>query len=56
LYALAVGGTAGVRRMLTLLTEEFAETMVLTGHAAPDTIGPDAVLPPGPPYPARSHG
>ncbi|MGC0207058.1 alpha-hydroxy acid oxidase [Streptomyces levis] len=56
LYALAADGAAGVRRMLTLLTEEFAETMVLTGHAAPDTIGPDTVLPPVPPYPARSHG
>ncbi|AIJ15246.1 alpha-hydroxy acid oxidase [Streptomyces violaceoruber] len=70
LYALAVGGAAGVRRMLTLLTEDFADTMVLTGHAATGTIGPDTLAPPhhapphhGPPTaprPAphrdRSHG
>lgn len=70
LYALAVGGASGVRRMLTLLTEDFADTMVLTGHAATGTIGPDTLAPPhhapphhGPPTaprPAphrdRSHG
>ncbi|MFC8805804.1 alpha-hydroxy acid oxidase [Streptomyces anthocyanicus] len=60
LYALAVGGAAGVRRMLTLLTEDFADTMVLTGHAATGTIGPDTLAPPhhapphhGPPTPPR---
>ena len=65
LYALAVGGAAGVRRMLTLLTEDFADTMVLTGHAATGTIGPDTLAPPHhapptAPRPAphrdRSHG
>ncbi|MFI8491006.1 alpha-hydroxy acid oxidase [Streptomyces rubrogriseus] len=70
LYALAAGGGAGVRRMLTLLTEDFADTMVLTGHAATGTIGPDTLAPPysGPPHPGpptaprpaphrdRSHG
>ncbi|MDR3080488.1 MAG: alpha-hydroxy-acid oxidizing protein [Streptomyces sp.] len=56
LSARAVAGATGVRRMLTLLTEEFAETMVLTGHASTDTIGPDTVLPPGRPHPDRSQG
>ncbi|MGW0602038.1 alpha-hydroxy acid oxidase [Streptomyces sp. NPDC002776] len=56
LYALAVDGAAGVRRMLALLTEEFAETMVLTGHATADTIGPDTLLPPRRPYPDWSQG
>jgi 4-hydroxymandelate oxidase len=54
LHALAVGGATGVHRMLTLLTEEFAEAMVLTGHASPGTIGQDTVLRPGRPDPDRS--
>lgn len=56
LYALAVDGESGVHRMLTLLTEELAETMVLTGHATPDTVGPDVLLPPRRPYPDWSQG
>ncbi|NEC71107.1 alpha-hydroxy-acid oxidizing protein, partial [Streptomyces rochei] len=53
LYALAAGGGPGVRRMLALLTAEFADTMVLTGHATIGTIGPDTLSPPrpGPPLP-----
>ncbi|MFG1665912.1 alpha-hydroxy acid oxidase [Streptomyces sp. Y7] len=54
LYALAVDGTDGVHRMLSLLTEELAETMVFTGHATTRTIGPDTVLPPGRPHTDRS--
>lgn len=54
LHALAVGGGEGVYRMLTLLIEEFADTMALTGHPSPDTIAPDTVLRPGRPYPYRS--
>ncbi|MEU9029606.1 alpha-hydroxy acid oxidase [Streptomyces sp. NPDC048383] len=58
LYALAAGGTEGVHRMLTLLTEEFADTMVLTGHATTDTIDAATVVLPGPgrPAPDRSPG
>ncbi|MFG3387135.1 alpha-hydroxy acid oxidase [Streptomyces rochei] len=53
LYALAAGGGPGVRRMLALLTAEFADTMVLTGHPTTGTIGPDTLSPPrpGPPLP-----
>lgn len=47
LYALAVGGGDGVHRMLTLLTQELADTMVLTGHASLDTFDADTVLLPG---------
>ncbi|MGW0394915.1 alpha-hydroxy acid oxidase [Streptomyces sp. NPDC003042] len=47
LYALAVGGTDGVHRMLTLLAEEFADTMVLTGHASTATINAATVVLPG---------
>ncbi|MGW7347416.1 alpha-hydroxy acid oxidase [Streptomyces sp. NPDC054854] len=58
LYALAAGGTEGVHRMLTLLAEEFADTMVLTGHATTDTINAATVVQPGPgrPAPDRSPG
>ncbi|MDO0915402.1 alpha-hydroxy acid oxidase [Streptomyces sp. DT2A-34] len=47
LYALAAGGSEGVHRMLTLLIAEFADTMVLTGHASPGTIDADTVILPG---------
>ncbi|MFI7344854.1 alpha-hydroxy acid oxidase [Streptomyces sp. NPDC049936] len=65
LYALAAGGGPAVRRMLTLLTADFADTMTLTGHATTGTITPDALFRPHPGRPAvrraaphtdRSHG
>ncbi len=55
LYALAAGGSEGVRRMLTLLIEEFADTMVLTGHASPGTIDADTVILPGHSHPTTEN-
>ncbi|WP_433125149.1 alpha-hydroxy acid oxidase [Micromonospora sp. CA-240977] len=43
MYGLAVSGAAGVRDVLSLLVEELAETMLLTGRAAVDRIDTTAV-------------
>lgn len=41
LWGLAVGGAAGVERVLTTLREELSEAMALTGRPTLDAIGPD---------------
>ena len=46
-YALAVGGSAGVRQLLEELSAELAEALALAGCASPGRVGPD-LLAPGP--------
>ncbi len=43
LWSLAVGGAAGVRRALGLLTEEFDNAMALSGVRRPGEIGEDLI-------------
>lgn len=46
LYALAAGGTPGVRGLLDLLVTELTEAMILTGRSAPGAIDGSAVSAP----------
>lgn len=43
LWGLAVDGAEGVRRVLTMLAEDLAHTMALTGRPILADIGPDAI-------------
>ena len=45
LYGLGVGGEAGARRAVELLTNELRAAMVLSGVTGIDAIGPDLVAP-----------
>jgi isopentenyl diphosphate isomerase/L-lactate dehydrogenase-like FMN-dependent dehydrogenase len=44
LWALAVGGEAGVRRMLDQLREEIATSMILLGVSKLDQLTPDLLV------------
>ncbi len=44
LWALAVGGEAGVRRMLDQLRDEIATSMILLGVSKLDQLTPDLLV------------
>jgi isopentenyl diphosphate isomerase/L-lactate dehydrogenase-like FMN-dependent dehydrogenase len=44
LWGLAVGGEAGVRRVLSLLNDELAMAMMFCGCADASQVGPEIVM------------
>ncbi len=50
LYALAVGGQAGVEHLLHCLKAEFTSALALTGHHRCDTLSPRDLTPVIPPH------
>lgn len=50
LYALAVGGQAGIEHLLHCLQAEFTSALVLTGHHRCDTLSPRDLTPVTPPH------
>ena len=45
LWALSVGSSAGVTRLLTDLAEELDHTLRLAGHPTPGSLTPDLIVP-----------